>query len=81
MGTEAGKGWPVYNLNSLKLPGGYNVFAQRTGVVPAIDNVPVKPASGGVPVLTVQKCIAGQCTEDEKKNDAAERHEIPPRSS
>lgn len=77
MGSEAGKGWPVYNLNSLKLPGGYNIFAQREGVVPAIDNVPVKPASGGVPVLTVQKCIAGQCTEDEKKNlhygDAVQR--------
>ena len=77
MGSDAGKGWPVYNLNSLKLPGGYNIFAQREGVVPAIDNVPVKPASGGVPVLTVQKCIAGQCTEDEKKNlhygDAVQR--------
>jgi hypothetical protein len=77
MGGDAGKGWPVYNLNSLKLPGGYNIFAQREGVVPAIDNVPVKPASGGVPVLTVQKCIAGQCTEDEKKNlhygDAVQR--------
>lgn len=67
MGGDAGKGWPVYNLNSLKLPGGYNVFAQRTGVLPAVDNVPVKPALD-VPVLTVQKCIAGQCTEDEKKN-------------
>jgi len=77
MGSDAGKGWPVYNLNSLKLPGGYNIFAQREGVVPAIDNVPVKPASGGVPVLTVQKCVAGQCTEDEKKNlhygDAVQR--------
>lgn len=77
MGTDTGKGWPVYNLNSLKLPGGYNIFAQREGVVPAIDNVPVKPANGGVPVLTVQKCIAGQCTEDEKKNlhygDAVQR--------
>lgn len=76
MGTDAGKGWPVYNLNSLKLPGGYNVFAQRTGVVPATDNVPVKPVDSP-PVLTVQKCIAGQCTEDEKKNlhygDAVQR--------
>lgn len=67
MGSDTGKGWPVYNLNSLKLPGGYNVFAQRTGVLPAIDNVPVKPTDSP-PVLTVQKCIAGQCTEDEKKN-------------
>jgi hypothetical protein len=67
MGSDAGKGWPVYNLNSLKLPGGYNIFAQRTGVLPATDNVPVKPASSP-PVLTVQKCIAGQCTEDEKQN-------------
>lgn len=43
LGNSSGKGWPVYNLNELKLPGGYNVFAQRSGTLPPDDNVPVKP--------------------------------------
>lgn len=69
IGSDAGAGWPVYNLSSLKLPGAYNVFAQREGVLPAIDDVPVKPAGNLTPpVLTVQKCIEGQCSDDEKKN-------------
>ena len=66
--TPLGKGWPVYNLNELKLPGGYNIFAQRSGTLPPGDNVPVKPANGFPPVLTVMQCILGQCTEAEKKS-------------
>jgi hypothetical protein len=62
-----GTGWPVYNLEDVKLPGGYNIFAQRDGVLPAKDNVPVKPDGASPPVLTVLKCINGQCTEEEKK--------------
>lgn len=68
LGNDAGAGWPVYNLNRLKFPGGYNIFAQRSGVLPAEDIVPVKPSTGNPPVLTVKKCLDGQCTDDEKKN-------------
>ena len=68
LGSDAGAGWPVYNLNKLKFPGGYNIFAQRAGVLPAEDNVPVKPSTGNPPVLTVKKCIDGLCSDDEKKN-------------
>lgn len=64
----AGKGWPVYNLNELKLPGGYNIFAQRFGTLPPEDDVPVKPPGGYPPVLTVLPCIQGQCNDDQKKN-------------
>ncbi|MFM0515177.1 hypothetical protein [Paraburkholderia sp. RL17-373-BIF-A] len=64
--TPLGQGWPVYNLSQLKLPGGYNIFAQRFGTLPPADNVPVKPANGFPPVLTVLPCIKGQCTEDQK---------------
>ena len=65
---STGQGWPVYNLDVLKLPGGYNIFAQRSGTTPPEDNVPVKPA-GNIPppVLTVLPCIDGKCTEEQKK--------------
>ncbi|MBN9228492.1 MULTISPECIES: hypothetical protein [Legionella] len=63
-----GQGWPVYNLSELKLPGGYNIFAQRTGTLPPEDNVPVKPKDGFPPVLTVLPCIKGECTEEQKKS-------------
>ncbi|WP_222946875.1 hypothetical protein [Caballeronia sp. EK] len=66
LNSSLGKGWPVYNLSQLKLPGGYNIFAQRTGTLPPSDNVPVKPAKGFPPVLTVQSCIEGKCSEEEK---------------
>ncbi|MFT0534372.1 hypothetical protein ACMHYJ_16300 [Castellaniella hirudinis] len=61
-----GEGWPVYNLDALKLPGGYNIFAQRSGTLPPDDLVPVKPAGGFPPVLTVLKCVNGQCADAEK---------------
>ncbi|MDX3894731.1 hypothetical protein [Pusillimonas sp.] len=66
--TSVGEGWPVYNLEELKLPGGYNIFAQRSGTLPPSDNVPVKPIDGYPPVLTVLKCINGDCTEQQKKS-------------
>ncbi|NYT68521.1 hypothetical protein [Pusillimonas noertemannii] len=66
--TSVGEGWPVYNLDELKLPGGYNIFAQRSGTLPPSDNVPVKPADGYPPVLTVLNCINGGCTEQQKKS-------------
>ena len=63
-----GEGWPVYNLSELKLPGGYNIFAQRFGTLPPEDRVPVKPIDGFPPVLTQLACIRGDCTEDQKKS-------------
>lgn len=68
--TAMGEGWPVYNLTKLKLPGGYNIFAQRTGTLPPTDSVPVKPKDGYPPVLTVLKCQenSNNCTEEEKKS-------------
>jgi hypothetical protein len=66
--TTLGQGWPVYNLSELKLPGGYNIFAQRSGTLPPEDNVPVKPKDGFPPVLTVLACIQGNCTEEQKKS-------------
>lgn len=71
-----GKGWPIYNLGTLgskdniKLPGGYNIFAQRTGTLLKTDDVPVKPENPDAfpPVLTVLQCLEGQCNEDEKKS-------------
>ncbi|WP_298624594.1 hypothetical protein [uncultured Legionella sp.] len=70
LNTDAGQGWPVYNLFELKLPGGYNVFAQRFGTLPANDNVPVKPdgKDSAPPVLTVLSCQQGQCTDEQKKS-------------
>lgn len=67
--SDVGGGWPVYNLSKLKLPGGYNIFAQRTGTLPPTDNVPVKPSDSTKfpPVLTVLKCINGGCSETEKE--------------
>lgn len=64
---SVGKGWPVYNLFATKLPGGYNIFAQREGVLHATDNVPIKPTDANPPVLTVMQCIDGGCSNEEKK--------------
>ncbi|WP_051237583.1 hypothetical protein [Ottowia thiooxydans] len=63
-----GQGWPVYNLHKVKLPGGYNIFAQRTGTLHPDDDVPVKPSGTNPPVLTVWSCMQGQCTDAEKKS-------------
>lgn len=65
---SVGEGWPVYNLDELKLPGGYNIFAQRSGTLPPADRVPVKPTEGFPPVLTVLECIHGGCDEEQKKS-------------
>ncbi|MGB3071090.1 MAG: hypothetical protein WBC18_21225 [Ottowia sp.] len=63
-----GEGWPVYNMSELRLPGGYNIFAQRGGYLVEDPDVPVKPADGkNPPVLTVMKCInkEGECATPE----------------
>lgn len=53
-----GEGWPLYNMSELRLPGGYNIFAQRNGFLVEDPEVPVKPADGqNPPVLTVKPCI------------------------
>ena len=53
-----GEGWPVYNMSERRLPGGYNIFAQRGGYLVEDPDVPVKPADGkNPPVLTVMQCI------------------------
>ena len=53
-----GEGWPLYNMSELRLPGGYNIFAQRGGYLLEDPDVPVKPADGkNPPVLTVLKCL------------------------
>jgi len=69
-----GEGWPLYNLGAVKLPGGYNIFAQRPGTLSPNDDVPVKPADPNKfpPVLTVLKCLPpplgqGGCNEAEKE--------------
>lgn len=74
--SPLGTGWPVYNLfpngaaGDVRLPGGYNIFAERAGVLDPSANVPVKPVRGdGItvpPVLTVQQCIAGGCTNQQQ---------------
>jgi len=64
-----GEGWPVYNMSELRLPGGYNIFAQRGGYLVEDPDVPVKPADGkNPPVLTVMKCIDKQCTPKEQRD-------------
>lgn len=66
---SVGTGWPVYNLggvDKLKLPGGYNIFAQRNGTLINDDNVPVKAPGNNPPVLTVLKCLQGNCTPEEQ---------------
>lgn len=64
----AGEGWPVYNLaNGLKLPGGYNIFAQRHDDLIVDDSVPVRQEGKNLaPLLTVRKCLDGQCSDAEK---------------
>ncbi|MFA5488767.1 MAG: hypothetical protein WC284_06040 [Candidimonas sp.] len=66
--SAVGEGWPVYNLDELKLPGGYNIFAQRSGTLPPSNNVPVKPDEGFPPVLTVLACIKETCTDEQKRS-------------
>ena len=64
-----GEGWPVYNMSELRLPGGYNIFAQRGGYLVEDPDVPVKPADGkNPPVLTVMKCIDKQCTPEQQRS-------------
>lgn len=64
-----GEGWPLYNMSELRLPGGYNIFAQRGGYLLEDPEVPVKPADGkNPPVLTVLKCLDGQCTPGEQRS-------------
>jgi hypothetical protein len=71
-GTDAG--WPVYNLAvdlaapHYKLPGGYNIFAERAGRENAAGDMPVQPTTGNPFTLTTVTCIkaaeAGtQCTD------------------
>ena len=63
-----GAGWPVYNMSELRLPGGYNIFAQRGGYLVADQDVPVQPPDGkNPPVLTVKKCLDKQCTPTEQR--------------
>ncbi|WP_397475192.1 hypothetical protein [Pusillimonas sp.] len=67
---SVGEGWPVYNLGDtdhLKLPGGYNIFAQRGGYLIDDNGVPVKVPGFPPPVLTVLRCLEENCTDDEKK--------------
>lgn len=67
-----GQGWPVYNMTELRLPSGYNIFAERDGTLSPKDDVPVKPpaippaAEGFPPVLTVLECLQGRCTDEQK---------------
>ena len=76
--TPIGQGWPVYNMNQLRVPSGYNIFADRDGTLSPEANVPVIPppiapaTKGFPPVLTVLRCIEGQCTDDEKRSHFGE---------
>lgn len=64
-----GEGWPLYNMSELRLPGGYNIFAQRGGFLVEDPDVPVKPTDGmNPPVLTVMQCIEGHCTPEEQRS-------------
>ncbi len=64
-----GAGWPVYNMSELRLPGGYNIFAQRGGYLIKDPDVPVQPPDNlNPPVLTVMQCIDKQCTPQEQRN-------------
>ena len=64
-----GEGWPVYNMSEVRLPGGYNIFAQRGGYLVQDPDVPVQPPDGqNPPVLTVQKCIDKQCTPEQQRS-------------
>lgn len=67
--SGSGIGWPVYNINQLKLPGGYNIFAQRFGTLEPDAKAPAR-ATGvtNPPLLTALKCQEGGCNDDEKKN-------------
>ena len=64
-----GEGWPVYNMSEVRLPGGYNIFAQRGGYLIQDPDVPVQPPDGqNPPVLTVKKCLDKQCTPEEQRS-------------
>ena len=66
--SPTGGGWPVYNMKQLKLPGGYNIFAQRDGVLEAGADAPARTGNEiNPPLLTTRKCQQGLCTDDEKK--------------
>lgn len=66
--SPAGDGWPVYNMGQLKLPSMYVSIAGNTGYLTNKD-APVEPGDGSnPPVLTVQTCIRGGCTPDQRKN-------------
>ena len=63
-----GNGWPLYNMSEVRLPGGYNIFAQRGGYLVQAPDVPVQPPDGqNPPVLTVKKCLDKQCTPEEQR--------------
>ncbi len=66
--SPSGEGWPVYNMNKLKLPGGYNIFAQREGLLEAGANAPARTGDEiNPPLLTKLQCQQGQCNDAEKK--------------
>ncbi len=70
--NERGEGWPVYNLSQLKLPGGYNVFAQRSDTLPLDSDMPVSDPGGRHPALILSKCLPtqaggqGTCSDEDK---------------
>lgn len=66
LASPAGQGWPVYNMNQLRLPGGYNIFEERKDVLAPNADLPVLPAAGSPPVLTVLECFQGKCTDGQK---------------
>lgn len=66
--SPSGEGWPVYNMNKLKLPGGYNIFAQREGLLEAGANAPARTGDEvNPPLLTKLQCQQGHCNDVEKK--------------
>jgi len=67
LASDAGKGWPVYNLAQVKLPGGYNIFAQRDGKPIVGDDMPVKIAGQiNPPELILEECRTGTCSDADK---------------
>lgn len=63
--NSIGFDWSVYNLSKLKLPGGYNVFAEQGSFIDPAKDIPVQPNDGqNPPLLTVLACVNGtaQCT-------------------
>lgn len=69
----AGEGWPVYNMpKPLKVPGGYNIFAQRGSFALKEDRVPVKrPGNREAPfMLTTLQCLQGECSDADAETEA-----------